>query len=265
MIFKELDRVRDIICLSLVDARLVTVGLNRVIEVQINRLRDCVGTRLICLGHGALDEEYPENLKSFVEQEIAHVRPDDYPEYPEDRLFYALACETFEKLRFDSYSKDKHMDYNEKTFFLWTLRKTFSEDKAFENAIQDLLYPEDWSQEPMTKVLCNTSKRHYVRQTALDDLYARRDDGGSEDYKLVDKPNLGHALLSQICWSSDASLSMHNTSIYQGAWVGDRFEVISVDDLEKKKDFSEWVDVSNNIVELLDGLWDDDFGWRANK
>lgn len=156
------------------------------------------------------------------------------------------------------------MNFIEQKRFVRSLGKTLWEDEDFTSAIDHFLSLRYWDKEPMSEVLCNISKRQYVRQAAPDDLCSRRDDN-SAPFRCLAKTTLGHALLPQICWSSDASISMQNESLYQGPWVGNRFEVISSDDLERQKDFSEWVDVSNDIVVLLDGLWDDDFGWRAEE
>ena len=81
-------------------------------------------------------------------------------------------------------------------------------------------------------------------------------------------PDLGHALLSMICWSSDGSISMeYEGDLHRGEWVGDRFEVGSMDDLREAKDFADWVDVSKKVVKILDKIWKSELGhdWFKRK
>lgn len=87
MIFSHLDHVKDIMYLSLVDARLLTIGRDRVVEIHINRSRSCVGSRIICIGDYSLDEDYSESIKSFVDQELQECA--DLVKYEdEDRLWF---------------------------------------------------------------------------------------------------------------------------------------------------------------------------------
>ncbi|KAG8988825.1 hypothetical protein FRB94_000382 [Tulasnella sp. JGI-2019a] len=80
-------------------------------------------------------------------------------------------------------------------------------------------------------VLCNLSKREYVRQQAV------------EAHGCA---GFGAFLLSRICWSSDSSVSMaYEGDIHRGIWAGDRFEITTIDALRGGE--TNWKDISDEM------------------
>ena len=70
---------------------------------------------------------------------------------------------------------------------------------------------DDVSTEDCEIVIRNLTKKQFIRQIGT-------------------QASLGHALYSQICWSSDPSISMScdNVNLHRGDWAGDRFESCSL-------------------------------------
>ncbi|TFY70223.1 hypothetical protein EVG20_g2777 [Dentipellis fragilis] len=103
-------------------------------------------------------------------------------------------------------------------------------------------------------VLRNFSKREYVRYDELPtDMKHEHWKGGQVD--------LGLAMHSQICWSSDPGIGMeYDGGLHRGPWAGDRFDIAPIDELrelEKEKDEEGkpmvWTDASERVA---DELWE---------
>jgi hypothetical protein len=109
------------------------------------------------------------------------------------------------------------------------------------------------------EVLRNISKRQYVRRADLVEM--RKTCPKSWDFDYVD---LGHVVVSRICWSSDSSVSTHyDGGIHRGVWAGDRFDITSAAALEDKDENGEqvlWTDVTDNVLEEMCDIWSSDTG-----
>ncbi|KAI0658615.1 hypothetical protein C8Q70DRAFT_993013 [Cubamyces menziesii] len=99
------------------------------------------------------------------------------------------------------------------------------------------------SSEADYEVLCNVSKREYVRDKKL---------------TVPEKIMLSHALITMICWSPcpdyalayklDATKKMH-----QGRWVGDKFRIVSEEAFAELKT-DDWTDVTAEVDAILQDL-----------
>lgn len=70
-------------------------------------------------------------------------------------------------------------------------------------------------------------------------------------------PGLGDAAMTGICWSQDSSTSMDSNSIdTQGKWAGHRFIIISKLAFDRIAGGQGWKDVSKNVFEVLDDIWE---------
>lgn len=114
------------------------------------------------------------------------------------------------------------------------------------DAIQDATVVVD---EP---ILRNLSKKVYIRQSAI-------------------PVRLGDALLTQICWSSDRSISMcYEKDLHRGAWAGDRFDIryLRTHEAEVRKNeggTGDWKDVSKQIADIVSEIWESEYGPKWKK
>lgn len=96
--------------------------------------------------------------------------------------------------------------------------------------------------EMQDQILCNLTKREFIRASIV---------------SLIEQPiTLGQILISQICWSWDSSASMVDPykDIHHGRWAGNRFEITTAD---RVKDLGEWEDITDEIAEKVQKLWDE--------
>ncbi|KAI0655941.1 hypothetical protein C8Q70DRAFT_404860 [Cubamyces menziesii] len=101
---------------------------------------------------------------------------------------------------------------------------------------------------PAPEVLCNVSKREFVRHDALPEVPKFRN------------VTLAHALIVQVLWSPDPSCNFrvaeeYHERISHGPWAGDRFCVTTMATMSELSPGSEgWKDVSEEVVKFLDHL-----------
>jgi hypothetical protein len=85
-------------------------------------------------------------------------------------------------------------------------------------------------------VLCNISKHLYVFEETAKDV------------------GLGGFLTSQICWSPDTATTRRwDGSMEKGAWVGDRFEITTLDRLRGGAD--KWRNVGEELLAEFEAIW----------
>ncbi len=77
---------------------------------------------------------------------------------------------------------------------------------------------------------------------------------------------MGKVLLSQICWSSDDSMSLsYDGPVHRGKWAGDRFEYTTLERLRDLKpveggEKGEWEDVSDEVIGEVAAIFRAEFG-----
>ncbi|KAI0047389.1 hypothetical protein FA95DRAFT_1679079 [Auriscalpium vulgare] len=91
---------------------------------------------------------------------------------------------------------------------------------------------------PLAKpwMLCNLTKFECVR---------------AEAFAKIPYVDLGHVLLSLICWSSQYDNTMSDPPSIRGKWAGDRFEITTRDRMLRLRDEAGWKDVSLPIAKRV--------------
>lgn len=241
IVFEEVEELADAVCLCLADGHLFSIGFPRAVELQKLSIACWAEDRVICLGGYTKDDDYPESIQPVVNAYIKRWPPRkeeaDYKSY-----FSNLAWTRFTKNGFCTFVGEYRCEDDFDT--------DLSRPDA--SAYWDLFSPEYDSEQPW--VLCNVSKGEYVRAEAVATLTGREHKG-----PFIEAPiNLGHALLSRICWSSDPSISMsYDKDLHRGPWAGDRVAVTALDRL---KFGIEWKDVSKEVVDVLCDIWESEYG-----
>ena len=231
-IFAHITSLEDAACLCLADGRLFAVGFPR----RINELQDLTyakwaGDRIVCMGENASDDDLPEGVLKAMKEQLEQWELEDQTSCVPQ--WFNMVWEKF--ITID--------DVGQQAGELEPLTdsKGFGEDWG---PYLEMIRQRYESSHPW--VLCNLSKRIYVRAEAV---AALTDSDGSTPFisgtacMLID---LGHILLSQICWSSDDTTGLsYRGDLHRGPWAGDRFEVTSMDKLDSN---IPWKDVSDEVV-----------------
>lgn len=137
----------------------------------------------------------------------------------------------------------------------WMKRFTPADRKMFLTVLGIVFPPErnDW-------VLCNHTKRQYVRASTIAKLSGYPDD--PQPFLPNCRVDLGHALLTRICWSTsdDIAISRNPTKLHRGLWVGDRFSVTTLDRCVPVEGRPEWTDVSDEVARDLIQIYRAEYG-----
>lgn len=255
MIFACVDNVPDAVSLSLVDGDLFELGFPRILELQRLTYANWAGDRIICLGERTEQGDYPASIHEHVDRTLAQWnasapdsdQEDEDSEYYDERTasFYFKLSDRYEKFRHDG--RIGEVDEQQ-------LKKRLGDDLS---AYQALIKPRYESSHPW--VLCNLSKGVYVRADAIANVSGTISHRTPFIRGIID---LGVAMFSKICWSSDASIAMgYGGDLHRGPWAGDRFEVTTLDKLDDKL---EWKDGTAEVTKLVNAIWTADLGreWR---
>ncbi|KAJ7152106.1 hypothetical protein C8R46DRAFT_1357695 [Mycena filopes] len=99
------------------------------------------------------------------------------------------------------------------------------------------------------KVLRNLSRQQYVRESALLALKEKYAGVG-----IMEALGFGEVLLTRICLSSVPAAGIrYQGELHRGAWAGDRFDVVSEDEL-MDPDVA-WCDVSKEVLKEVEEIW----------
>ncbi len=240
-IFECVDNLVDAACFSLADGRLLSIGFPRLGELQRLEYAPWAGDRMICLGDYTYDHNYPDGLESYVKQLLKHDN-----ENPRRGVSSEFASAVFSFNRSIKSQPDVHR--------LLRDRNLQSNDYA---ALNMLIPPEFESSSPW--ILCNLSKREYVRADAIAGIKDEVEAKQSTPF-FRRRISLGQALLSRICWSSDRSTNLlYRGDLHAGPWAGDRFEVTTMDRMQGAE--SQWKDISEEVTTLLTRIWNEECGY----
>jgi hypothetical protein len=238
MVFSWVDDLADAVSLCLVDGRFFELGHKTIVRLQKRASGSWAGDRIICLGDNCQENELPENIQEIINKDREELCPQENTEY---ESVYELISQHY--LRTDG-GQDFYgpLDFSRllEDYVPFLKLLTAKRDRVLRNP----------------SVLCNLTKKVYVRTQALDAL------------DLEGRIGLKQALLSRVCWSSDDSLSMcTSVKIHQGAWAGDRFEVMAMSRFAARSD-PEWKDVSEEVANEIEKIWNEDmlpFGYPLVK
>ncbi|KAH8800737.1 hypothetical protein F5884DRAFT_757584 [Xylogone sp. PMI_703] len=99
-------------------------------------------------------------------------------------------------------------------------------------------------------ILLNLTSREYVISEELWGKELKKGYG-------YERPGLGDAAMTGICWSQDPSTSMRSNCVNtEGKWAGHRFIIISEPVFDEIMGREDWKDVSQNIYKVLDNIWE---------
>ncbi|KAI0338553.1 hypothetical protein BDW22DRAFT_1362588 [Trametopsis cervina] len=270
MVFRNIgpESFSDAVCLCLADGRLLDVGYHEVQKLKQLIYADCAGDRIAFLGD--YTEDFPASVEALAKGQLAEFQASknsqnnssdsDEEEDAYQYRFYEVVEEIYRKVIHDA------REYEMMNHDVFDKLRVAEQGVYFELMEASYKSSQPW-------VLCNISKGVYVRADAISELAGENSNNTPFGYN--DHLQLDQALLSQISWSSDSSLSMcygdeelqaykpehANFKLHRGPWAGDRFEVTTMDRMRKN---IEWKDVSAEIVALLEMIYEAEFGdnWK---
>ncbi|KAI0362271.1 hypothetical protein OH77DRAFT_1416497, partial [Trametes cingulata] len=238
---------RDILNVAATCKRLAQVAEHFVQEIRTKVACRWGGSRIICIGEGATLDRLPPRLLRESERERLRCKrrrllPHRSP---------STSCEAFGSLGLlgegqglldappRDTSRPDRRDAKEETTQL------SEDDRRVREELMRPHYPHrrDW-------IICNWSKREYVRAQAIADLCGRPDD--EQPFLPNCAAQLSHALLARICWTdSDECMgipSVFGFDLHRGPWAGDRFTITTMERL-REDERDDWRDVSAEVVE----------------
>ncbi|OSC97975.1 hypothetical protein PYCCODRAFT_1525346 [Trametes coccinea BRFM310] len=250
MIYAELsDSDVSILCLAVTCKDLLALGKPHILR----HLRHAGATwacgRIICVGEYLHElNDLPSGMLTAQEEEAIKAAFDDDADSDVD------GASMHGRLSFWEYVQDTYAQnvsgYNtrcsatEKVFKIdWRswCRRPANEQRDY-NMVDKLLEPgSEFGLNHDLDVLCNISKGECVRSAALN---------------MPKAFTIGHALVSQVCWSTDPSCSMYiepefERKLVRGRWAGDRFCLVTEDTMPELPGGAEWRDVTAEVHELL--------------
>ncbi|KAH9916178.1 uncharacterized protein B0H18DRAFT_953308 [Fomitopsis serialis] len=240
-----LDNILDAAYLALTNSFLRVIGGKRIYEGMYAYSAPWSLDRLICVGdYLSGDDLPPDILKEDEEESLSGDCSEEEDGEDGARLYNAA------KTWLDDDVAARHWDRK----FSWSdtrVRLSHAEDSEL-NDLVELDY--SWDGTPETEwILCNWTLAQYVRASAVAKLTGTRCHGPWANRFL----GLGHVLLTQICWSSDDSVSMrYEGPIHRGSWAGHYVAITTVDQLTENRSFADkkdWTDVTE-VLEI----------WRAD-
>ncbi|KAI0719372.1 hypothetical protein C8T65DRAFT_725430 [Cerioporus squamosus] len=193
--------------------------------------------RIVCIGDSYKYAGLPATLLTADERMVidAKIKQGEYADYGGLEL---LNCHDADLYRgaftFSNSWRRKFGSSVDQKAFKFIAGVTFSPERT------------DWA-------LCNLTKKEYVRASAVAELAGKPND--PQPFLPRCRLDLGHALLTRICWSNEA---LPNTppkmKIHNGPWVGDRFCITTMGRWAEPKEGEEpweWKVVSSQVVREL--------------
>jgi len=239
-IFDSIDgeNVGDSFALALTSERCWLIAQRHIKAIVLRHQIVWAGDRIICSGDDSEHGDLPKGLLSVEEESIYANEYGSIEEY----------CENTTPSNLFSFSPKAVLDE-----FVGGFRKQIS----YENVRRICLAVDIVFEEP--EILRNISKRQYVRRAELVEMRKTC----PKDWEF-DDVDLGHVLISRICWSSDPSTTLsYKGPIHRGVWAGDRFDITSAAALEEKDENGQpvlWTDVSEEVLAELRCIWSSEYG-----
>ena len=262
LMFDELLEYHEIVLFAVTCKMLLAAGVPRLTRAYREEYAPWVNCRLICLGDYAKHQgvlEFPFLTDEEKEELKARVAAKDPKLYEYTSELYSIAESKYTWGRDAIYKARMAIStvYGDRE---WSNPRRYPKDAVERELISSLL-PDyafgrvDRRSSDGTEVLCNLSKGEYVRADGLGPTSSDADDtegndGGSQS------PPLTRALVSQICWSDDQSVSMGLTRevaerLVRGPWIGDRFVITTLEDMPDKYRRIDWKDVTERVAAFL--------------
>ncbi|KAI0059335.1 hypothetical protein BV25DRAFT_1829123 [Artomyces pyxidatus] len=259
MIFDQLDDLADLTHLAICHSTLLRVGRRHVYNMMCAAAAMWAGDRLICLGLDdprmsgkEANDDLPQGMLSPEErrdwlstQQKFNRSPDENVEDATDEI----SLRNFAITAFDNMGCDR---FRPPRF----LNKLDGLDERIARSLLKPLYPKTgW-------VLCNYSKGLFVRADAIAKLTGWEEVGPKPPGRI----GLCEALISQIAWSAnrDEWVGLGDADkVMRGPWAGDRFAIRNTYH-GFRLDAQGWMDVTEEVLEHLTGMWKAHYGekWK---
>lgn len=241
-------------CLCLADGRTFAAGFSRVLELQAVAYANWAGHHVIQLGDYTQCNDLPRSVQELCNSYLEK-RPEDASEIGGGSFWLSIVDEDFKPVHRCRYSVE-HLRSTSRNPRDWSAKGFGKDWKPY----REMMVPKYESSHPW--VLCNISKGEYIRASVIAALTDMDESKPFISTQRGGTINLGYALLSQICWSSDPSTSMrYDSGLCRGRWAGDRFEVTSMDKLDPQ---IAWKDISKRVARLLKNILKSEHGenWK---
>ncbi|TFK87084.1 hypothetical protein K466DRAFT_549288 [Polyporus arcularius HHB13444] len=242
--------IRDRVCLALTCKRLLSVSRDQIEELKKQLAAPWAGGRLICIGDYTDADDLPEGLLTEEKKRKLKWDPDSHGWggmghllKKHTPLFLGTAC-LYRDIWGVSIGLDKKLQD-----FLEPFSKP-DHERFLE--LYDVHYParDDW-------VVCNLSLGKYVRAKAVAGLSGKPD--APAPFLPKCSPDLGHAIMYKICWSSDAYVGSdfygYKENIARGKWAGHRFVITTMERMPDAPKGKEWEDISKQVAKDLKCIW----------
>ena len=272
-IFEELEDPCDVACLCISNKLLLAIGLRKLHRALA--ARSWAGDRVILLGDGTSMNDLPESIladggsRLFGCIDARRPEGEDSDDDGGDSIsdystrqdcLYDSACAQYTEVHYLLHEVNVP-DYYARLERMWRNRR----DEGLFKAVMETKY-KDSAYEP--KVLCNLSKRQYVREEPLQKLSKELSKNATpmdEDLLRVD---LYKVLTIRTLWStwgeSGYTSPARYPNVHRGVWAGDRFEVMPVESFKlpngRWPPQREWKDVTREVVREMRAIWKAEFG-----
>lgn len=211
IILELIEGPSDIACLCGCNKTLWAIGYKYLVKASQAYPNNWQGDRILCLGDRS--DDLPEGLLAPEEQKELEKLERKYHFRPTGRILTFMCQRAIPRS-----PPGNH----------WTVR------------------PDEFDVYDGRWILCNSSKRQYVRADTVREIAG-------------DAVNLGDVLLSQICWSScpDIGISGYEGDVHRGLWAGDRFLITTLDELKDDQLEHEgiWQDMSGDVMQKVLEIW----------
>ncbi|THG95691.1 hypothetical protein EW026_g6006 [Hermanssonia centrifuga] len=241
-IFQQIDNLQDTICLSLASTSFLRLGHKYIGKEMKDSLGRWAGGRLVWItdmGTRVHDVHFPAGILTGAEMTELLRFPGRAKVHKEE-----LRAE----LRVGDWIKQKfrRVDPISRPKFYWS--SSGSRLKGFDGTMFTKLATPQYRMtgcEHHCWVLCNESKREYIRAAALAEV-DRKSPGAKE--------NSGLALyvMNFIPWKPDYQPVTFEDP-HRGPWAGDRFRITTLDDIAGLEE-NKWKDITDEAVETLYGI-----------
>ena len=243
-IIKLCPDILDKICLALTCKRMLSLACEHIEAVKKARATPWVRGRLICVGDYVDYRSLPKDLltkseKKKLEERFKTRKGDSYGN---GGLGHMLGMTT------PLFQGNAGLARN--TTLQSLLARCSEPDRERILELHELHYPKrnDW-------VLCNLTRREYVRATAI--AKAAKHPNDRAPFLPRCKPDLGHVILYQISLSTQGlGPGYEESDRGRGRWIGHRFVITTMDRMPAAPEGKTWTDISQKVAEDLKYIWD---------
>ncbi|KAF7547348.1 hypothetical protein G7Z17_g7790 [Cylindrodendrum hubeiense] len=260
LIFANIESMQDVVCLGLTSRYFWSLGRDRMYAIYTSFLGRWANKNIVCVGEYVQPDDYPPEL--FSSKELATLRRmrtnlHDRPGVPFTLQHFTLP--QVSKMEEEDRVARTYKDVVQNLAMMGIFKDNDPAFAATSSEIQvneATFFPED---QPW--ILRNLTTKEFVRAESI-----------ALKPEFIHGPNIdalgfGHVVLSRICWSSDPSVSMSDTTnISRGIWAGHCFDITTLEKHHAETEGTEWSDVSEEIATEIAGVWETEFGtdWRQS-